>query len=83
MQQLVREPGVPTRHLRHKPNALLWNHTPPARRSPRPGEFLFSFVRAMDGASMTCELRFHGESYGWEAQFFEGALSCSSAAAGS
>jgi hypothetical protein len=20
---------------------------------------------------MSCELRFHGESYGWEAQFFE------------
>lgn len=21
---------------------------------------------------MTCDLRFHGESYGWEAQFLEG-----------
>ena len=21
---------------------------------------------------MRCELRFHGESYGWEAQFFDG-----------
>jgi hypothetical protein len=32
---------------------------------------LFAFVRASDGAPMTCQLRFHGESYGWEAQFFE------------
>jgi hypothetical protein len=49
--------------------ALLWNHAPPARREP--GELLFEFVRASDGAPMSCELRVHGESYGWEAQFFE------------
>jgi hypothetical protein len=28
-------------------------------------------VRASDRAPMACELRFHGESYGWEAQFYE------------
>jgi hypothetical protein len=28
-------------------------------------------MRASDRAPMTCELRFHGESFGWEAQFFE------------
>jgi hypothetical protein len=31
----------------------------------------FEFVRLSDNAPMTCELRFHGESYGWEVQFFE------------
>jgi hypothetical protein len=34
-----------------------------------PGELLFEFVRASDSAPMSSELRFHGESYGWEAQF--------------
>ena len=38
---------------------------------PRPGERLFEFLRASDQAPMVCELRFHGKSYGWEAQFFE------------
>jgi hypothetical protein len=37
----------------------------------RPGERLFEFLRASDRAPMSCELRFNGESYGWEAQFFE------------
>ncbi|PYR02267.1 MAG: hypothetical protein DMG00_29270, partial [Acidobacteria bacterium] len=37
----------------------------------------FDFVRA-DGPPMSCELRFHGEPYGWEAQFLErGELICS------
>ena len=40
-------------------------------RLPRPGEPLFACIRASDRAPMTCELRFHGESFGWEAQFFE------------
>ena len=45
---------------------------PPARLSPgQPGELLFEFVRASDGAPMRVELRFNGESYGWEAQFLE------------
>jgi hypothetical protein len=54
------------------PDALLWTAKPPAPRQPKPGELLFEFVRASDRAPMSCELRFHGESYGWEAQFFEG-----------
>jgi hypothetical protein len=54
------------------------NAKPPPPRVPRPGELLFEFVRASDRAPMSCELRFHGESYGWEAQFFErGDLLCS------
>jgi hypothetical protein len=32
---------------------------------------LFEFVRASDRAPMSGELRFHGESYGWEAQILE------------
>jgi hypothetical protein len=43
--------------------------TPPG--VSRPGALLFEFVRASDGAPMTCELRFHGEGVGWEAPFFE------------
>jgi hypothetical protein len=49
----------------------------PNYKSPAPaqerltGELLFEFVRASDRAPMSCELRFHGESYGWEAPFFE------------
>jgi hypothetical protein len=45
-------------------------HRPPARQ-PRVGELLYEFVRASDRAPMSCELRFHGQSYGWEVQFFE------------
>jgi len=45
---------------------------PPSRLSPaRPGELLFEFIRASDAAPIRCELRFNGESYGWEAQFVE------------
>jgi hypothetical protein len=44
----------------------------PAPPPTRPtGELLFKFVRVSDDAPMACELRFHGESYGWEAQFLE------------
>lgn len=42
--------------------------SPRAARVARPGELLFEFVRG-GGARMACELRFHGESFGWEAQF--------------
>jgi hypothetical protein len=34
-------------------------------------EPLFDFVRGSDRAPMSCELRFHGESFGWEALLFE------------
>jgi hypothetical protein len=47
------------------------NRQPPPPRVTRPGELLSEFVRASDGVAMTCALRFHGESYGWDAQFFE------------
>jgi hypothetical protein len=43
----------------------------PTPRQPKPGELLFAFVRASDRAPISCELRFHGESYGWEAVFLE------------
>ena len=41
------------------------------RRVPRPAERLFEFVRLSNQAPMSCDLRFHGESYGWEVQFLE------------
>jgi hypothetical protein len=47
------------------------NLKPLPPRQPKPGEPLFTFVRALDRAPMSCELRFHGESYGWEAQILE------------
>ena len=51
-------------------------YAPNARQAPprraKPGELLFEFVRASDHKPFRCELRFHGESYGWEVQFLEG-----------
>jgi hypothetical protein len=44
---------------------------PAPAREPQPGELLFEFVRASDRAPMSCELRCHGEAYGWEAQFLQ------------
>jgi hypothetical protein len=65
-------------HMVDDERALLWNASSPPARVARPGELIFEFVRASDRAPMSCELRFHGESYGWEAQFFErGELFCS------
>jgi hypothetical protein len=47
------------------------NHRPPPPRTqPRPGEFLFEFVRESDHAHFQCELKYHGE-WGCEAQFFK------------
>jgi hypothetical protein len=40
-------------------------------RKPTSGELLFEFARVSDQAPMSCELRFHGESFGWETQFLE------------
>lgn len=49
---------------------MLWNTQPlPSERKSLRGEPLFSFFRVSDQSTMTCELRFHGESYGWEAMF--------------
>jgi hypothetical protein len=39
-------------------------------RSER-GEVLFEFMRASDSAPISCEVSYHGESSGWEAQFLE------------
>ena len=47
------------------------NGPPDSPRQPKPGELLFEFVREHDHRRVRCELRFNGESYGWEAQFFE------------
>ena len=51
---------------------LLSGHRPPPRQ-PRPGELLFEFVRASDGAPIRCELMFHGDAYvtAWEARFID------------
>jgi hypothetical protein len=47
-------------------------HQPPAApRRPHPREPLWAFVRQSDKKRFECELRFHGESYGWEAQIFD------------
>jgi hypothetical protein len=48
---------------------MLWSHEPPKLRADRPSQLLFSFRRTSDNTPMTCELRFNGESYGWEAMF--------------
>jgi hypothetical protein len=53
-------------------DAFLVQPRPQARLSPgQRGELLFEFARASDRAPIRCELRFNGESYGWEAQFLE------------
>jgi hypothetical protein len=46
-------------------------YKPAPARVAKPGELLFEFIRASDRAPMSCELRFHRESYGWEAQFLK------------
>jgi len=48
------------------------HRTPTPPRQQTPGELLFEFVRERDHKHFRCELRFHGESYGWEAQFLVG-----------
>ena len=47
-----------------------WNTPPPPPRQPKPGEMLFG-TRGSDGSPMRVELRFHGESFGWEVQVFD------------
>ena len=53
------------------PKGMVLNAPRPPVRQPKQSERLFEFVHASDPTPMSCELRFHGESYGWEAQFFE------------
>jgi hypothetical protein len=52
-------------------DSLLWTHKPAPRCQSKPAEPLFEFVRASDGAPMSVELRFHGETYGWKVLFLE------------
>jgi hypothetical protein len=42
------------------------NRPPIPPRQPTPGEHVWSLRR--NGRQVDCELRFHGESYGWECQ---------------
>jgi len=42
------------------------NRKPPPPRKPSPGERIWE--ERVDHVTWSCELRFHGESYGWEAQ---------------
>ena len=42
------------------------NPAPRPTRQPVPGEHLWSLRK--NGKQIDCELRFHGESYGWECQ---------------
>jgi len=49
------------------------NRTPTPLRQPKPGEHVWTVFKP--GRRIDCELRFHGESYGWKCQFLEdGAL---------
>jgi hypothetical protein len=48
------------------------NHRRPPPRVPTPGEPVWTLVRR--GRRVDCELRFHGESYGWEVQFLFGGV---------
>jgi len=57
--------------------ALLWKAPPPPPRQRKPGEPIFEFLRASDRRRMVVEVRFNGESYGWEAQFLEDGIELS------
>ena len=49
------------------------NRPPAPPRPPKPGEPIWTLRR--DHVMWSCEFRFHGESYGWEAQLLrEGEL---------
>jgi hypothetical protein len=47
-------------------DSFLCNDKAPLGQQRRPGELLWSFRK--DRVIWSAELRFHGESYGWEAQ---------------
>lgn len=54
-------------------DALLWTAKPAAPRQPKPGELVWSLRK--NDHQVDCELRFHGESYGWECQcLYDGEL---------
>lgn len=42
------------------------SHRAPAPRQPKPGEPLWNLPH--EHVAWSCDLRFHGESYGWETQ---------------
>lgn len=46
------------------PKDMLWNAPKPAPQLSKPGEHVWSLHK--NGRRVDCELRFHGESYGWE-----------------
>jgi len=48
-------------------NPMHAGHRPPVRQR-KPGELLWPVRK--DHVNWTCELKFHGESYGWEAQIY-------------
>jgi hypothetical protein len=48
--------------------SMLWNHKAPTTQA----EPLFKLTRASDQKSISCELEFMGESYGWEVRFLDG-----------
>ena len=50
-----------------KPEEMLHDAPRPAARQPKSGEQIWSLRK--NGRQNDCELRFHGESYGWEVQW--------------
>ena len=48
------------------PDPEWFTQKPPAARAPKPGEHVWTLRK--NGRQIDCELRFHGESYGWESQ---------------
>ena len=48
------------------PDPEWFTRKPPAARAPKPGEHVWALRK--NGRQIDCELRFHGESYGWECQ---------------
>jgi|SRR5581483_4203253 len=55
-----------------KPAWFAYNAPKRPPRQAKSGELLFEFVRQHDHKHFRFELRFHGESYGWEVQIFDG-----------
>jgi hypothetical protein len=67
-------PVIPANYrqtMDERPRSLLWHHKAPTTK-PTPAEPLFRLTRASDRKSISCELEFNGESYGWEVRFLDG-----------